>query len=158
MHARAMRSLQNKPSSMRLPSSRGIRPTATISESRWADSTDTREWLEARRALRDANLRMSVCLKELDMGDVSSAGQRSYFENIYQQFVVPRMPFDNMQQAQVSFSYHRKMVGTLQTGMNNALLNARNNAERPAQKIISRLAAKMREAQTKKNVLGVVLD
>ena len=49
-----------------------------------ADSTDTRDWLEARRARRDANLRMSVCLKELDMGDVSSAGQRSYFENIYQ--------------------------------------------------------------------------
>jgi hypothetical protein len=123
-----------------------------------ADSTDTRDWLEARRALRDANLRMSVCLKEVDMGDVSSAGQRSYFENIYQQFVVPRMPFENMQQAQVSFSYHRKMVGSLQTGMNNALLNARNNAERPAQKVISRLAAKMREAQTKKNVLGVVFD
>ncbi len=78
-----------------------------------ADSTDTRDWLEARRALRDANLRMSVCLKELDMGDVSSAGQRSYFEDIYRQFVVPRMQFDNMQQAQVSFSYHRKMVGTL---------------------------------------------
>jgi hypothetical protein len=123
-----------------------------------ADSTDTRDWLEARRALRDANLRMSVCLKELDMGDVSSAGQRSYFEDIYRQFVVPRMQFDNMQQAQVSFSYHRKMVGTLQTGMNNALLNARNNAERPAQKVINRLAAKMREAQTKKNVLGVMFD
>ncbi|MBT4864352.1 MAG: hypothetical protein HON53_04415 [Planctomycetaceae bacterium] len=123
-----------------------------------ADSTDTRDWLEARRALRDANLRMSVCLKEVDMGDVSSAGQRSYFENIHQQFALPRIPFDNMQQAQVSFSYHRKMVGSLQTSMNNALLNARNNAERPAQKILSRLAAKMREAQTKKNVLGVVLD
>ena len=123
-----------------------------------ADSMDTKDWRDARRALRDANLRLSVCLKELDMGDVSSAGQRSWFEQIYRQFVVPRVEFENMQQAEVSFAYQRKMMATLQTSMNSALLNATNNGERRAQKVLDRIAAKIRDAQTRKNFLGAMFD
>lgn len=123
-----------------------------------ADSTDTRDWRDARRVLRDANLRLAVCLKELDIGDVSSAGQREWFAEIFRQFVVPRLEFDNMQQAQVSFAYQRKMIATLQGKMNNVLLHALNYAERPAQKILNRVAARIHAAQSRKNILGVMFD
>jgi hypothetical protein len=123
-----------------------------------ADSMDTRDWLEARRSLRDAGLRLAVCIKEVDMGDVSSAGQRSWFEGIHQQYIVPRLPFDNMQQAQDSFSYHRKTLSTLQSTMSNTLQHARNSAERRAQQVLNRIAAKVRDAQTRKNFLGAMFD
>jgi hypothetical protein len=124
----------------------------------YADNQDTRDWVDARRTLRDAGLRLSICLKEVDMGDVSSAGQRAWYEQIYEQFVLPRREFDNMQQAQVNFAYHRKMLATLQINMTNALQNAQNNAERRAQQILNRIAAKIRDGQSRKNFLGVMFD
>jgi hypothetical protein len=130
----------------------------SFEEREHADSMDTRDWRDARRALRDASLRLSVCLKEVDIGDVSSAGQKAWFEQIYRQFVVPRLEFENMQQAEISFTYQRKMIAMLQNNMNSVMLHAANYGERPAQKILNRIAAKIRDAQTRRNFLGVMLD
>jgi hypothetical protein len=71
---------------------------------------------------------------------------------------VPRQQFDGLGQAQRDYKTYRKMVTTLQGNMKNALLSATDNGERRAQQVLSRIAAKVRAAKTKKNFLGVVLD
>ena len=123
-----------------------------------SNNQDKQDWLEARRLLRDSALQLWSCIKEHDVGDTSSAGHRKWFEQIYQQFIVPRQEFDGMHQAQRSYESYRKMLITLQCKMNNAHLNAAHNGERRAQQVLNRIAAKIRDAQTKKNFLGAMLD
>lgn len=130
----------------------------TPDERRHANNQDKRDWTDARRWLRDAGTRVWRCIKEYDIGDTSSAGHRTWFERTYQQFVVRRRPFDGILQAQREFENYRKTLLTLQTTMNNAYANAENNAERRAQRVLDRIAAKIRDAKTKKNFLGVVCD
>lgn len=123
-----------------------------------ASNQDKQDWLEARRWLRDASMRLRSCIKEYDVGDTSFGGQRKWFEATYQQFILPRRAFDGIQQAQRGYEYYRKLVLTLQTKMNTAYWNASQNGERRAQQILSRIAAKIREARAKKTFLGAILD
>ncbi len=123
-----------------------------------SNTEDKKDWLEARRWLREGSLRLWKCIKEHDIGDTSTAGQRAWFEQTYRQYVVTRKPFDGMQRAAREFENYRKMVQTLLGHMNTALTIASNDCERRAQAILTRIANKIREATNKKNFLGVIVD
>ena len=124
----------------------------------YSSREDKQDWQDARRFLRDSENRLRACVKEFDIGDPSSAGYRRGLEHIYQQFVLPRVPFNGMESAVGQFEAHRKMIMTLQGKMNSTYLGAVSNGERKAQQILNRIAGKVREAGTKKTALGVVLD
>jgi hypothetical protein len=130
----------------------------TATERLHSSPQDQKDWQDARRWLRDAATQLSVCIREHDIGDTSAAGQRKWFEQMYEQFVVGRIPFEGMQQAQRDYETYRKMIQTLSMGMHSALMNAALNGERRAQQVLNRIAAKVREATTRKNALGVLLD
>ncbi len=137
---------------------KGLNRDLSPDERLYSNNQDKQDWLDARRWLRDADNRMRSCVKDYDIGDTSLAGQRKWVDQIHQQFIVPRLRFDGMEQALNTFEFYRKMLMTLQTKMNNAYLNSQQNAERRAQQVLSRIATKVREAQTKRTALGVVLD
>ena len=119
---------------------------------------DKREWTDCRRRLRDANLRLTRYIKECDIGDVSNAGQKKWLEETYHNFVVPRIPFEGLQQAERSFELYRKMMQTLQAAMNSAYSIASNDAERKSQQVMGRIQTKVREATARKNFFGVMFD
>lgn len=124
----------------------------------YSSREDKQDWTDARRMLRDAEQRLRGCIKDFDIGDSSSAGYRKGYEQIYRQFIIPRIPFEGIEGQVEHFIFYRKLVTNLQGKMNNAYLNAVSNGERRAQQVIVRIAAKVREGQTRKTALGVMLD
>lgn len=124
----------------------------------YSSREDKQDWQDARRFLRDADNRLRACIKEFDIGDPSSAGHKRHFENIYAQFVMPRLAFDGMEQALNGFEFYRKLLSTLQGKMNSNYLSAQSNGERRAQMVLARIANKVREASNKKTALGAFMD
>lgn len=124
----------------------------------YSSREDKQDWLDARRFLRDSDNRLRAAVKEFDIGDPSSAGHKRYYEQLHAQFVVPRIPFDGMEQALNGFEFYRKLLTVLQGKMNSVYLAAQSNGERRAQMVLARIANKVREASNKKTALGVVLD
>ena len=105
---------------------RDLNPTERVH----SNNEDKKDWLEARRWLREGNLRLWKCIKEHDIGDTSAAGQKAWFEQIYRQYVVNRKPFDGMQCAVREFENYRKMLQTLLGNMNTAHTIASLDCER----------------------------
>jgi hypothetical protein len=97
-------------------------------------------------------------MKSFDIGDTSAAGRKNVLEQTYGQMIVPRREFPRLEQTQRDFEAHRKAMSTLQSTMNTALSIAATQGERRAQGVLSRIAAKIRDAQTKRNFLGVIVD
>jgi hypothetical protein len=123
-----------------------------------SNSQDRKDWLEARRGLRDASTRLWKYVKAHDIGDTSSAGQRKWFDQTHAHYIAPRRQMENLEQAQHNFESYRKQIQTLHSDMSNALSVASLDGERRAQQVISRITQKVREATNKKNFLGVILD
>jgi hypothetical protein len=123
-----------------------------------ANNQDKQDWMDARRWLRDGSTRLWRCIKEHDIGDTSIAGQKGWFEQTHRQYVIPRIPFDGLLQAQRDFEAYRKMLQTLHNNMSSAHAMASADGERRADKILNRIAAKVRDAQTKRNFLGTMID
>jgi hypothetical protein len=121
-------------------------------------SQDKKDWTDARRHLRDASTRLWKHIKAHDIGDTSAAGQRKWFEETFEQFIKPRIPFEGLPQAQRSYETYRKMIQTLSVDMTTALSIAQLEGERRAQQILNRIAIKVRESTQRKNILGVLLD
>jgi hypothetical protein len=119
---------------------------------------DKDDWFDARRWLRDGSTRLIRCIKEHDIGDTSTAGQRKWFEQAYNKYVVPRQPFEGMIQTQRDFEAYRKLVQNLHGNMNTAYSIASTNGERRAQQVLNRIAAKVRAASTKASFLGTIID
>lgn len=130
----------------------------TPPERLYSSNQDKKDWVDARRWLRDSSTKCWRCIKDHDIGDTSSAGQRKWFEETYQNVILPRKPFDGLQQAQRDFEGYRKAVQTLHNTMSNTLSMAAIEGERRAQAVLARIAQKVREASNKKNFLGVILD
>ncbi len=123
-----------------------------------ADNQDKKDWQHARMMLRDGLSQMSYCVKGFDIGDTSTAGQRSWFEKVYNDYIEPRREFQGMEQTQRQFETYRKSLVTLQSKMNSTYNKAVQSGERRAQQVMQRIQRKMRDAQTKKNFLGALLD
>jgi hypothetical protein len=130
----------------------------TPPERLYSSNQDKKDWQDARRWLRDSSTKCWRCIKDHDIGDTSSAGQRKWFEETYQNIILPRKPFDGLQQASRDFEGYRKLVQTLHNTMSTTHSMAAIDGERRAQAVLARIAQKVREATNKKNFLGVILD
>lgn len=119
-------------------------------ESRLAAQQDKRDWQETRRFLRDAAARLSRVQKDQQLGITSVAGKRNWFESTYEQHVVPRRPFEGMEQAQREFELYRKTLQTLVNNMTAAIASATQDAERRAQTVLNNIAASVRTARAKR--------
>ncbi len=115
-----------------------------------SDNQDKADWLDARRWLRDASARLSRFIKDYDVGHTSSAGKRNWFEGTYHQHIVPRRPFEGMEQAERDYETYRKTLQTLLMNMHAANTAALQDAERRAQGVLGRIAGKVRAARAKR--------
>jgi hypothetical protein len=122
----------------------------SFEEARVADQLDKHDWQEARRWLRDVAARVARFLKDHHIGLTSAAGKRGSFEAIYEQYVVPRRPFDGLAQAERDFEQYRKTMQTLLNNMNAAQTSAAQDGERRAQQVLTRIGAKVRSSRGKK--------
>lgn len=113
-----------------------------------AERRDLDDWQEARRALRDAALRLSRFIREFDAGETTYAGKKRWFQEIYEDYVQPRQPFDGMRQAQQEFEVYRKMTQNLASNMQSVWQSASQEGERRAQTVLNAIAVKVRAAKT----------
>lgn len=115
-----------------------------------ADNQDTKDWQDARRWLREALANVSRWIRDHDIGMVSAAGNRNRFEQIYQQYIVPRQSFPGLAIACQEFEQHRKTAQHLLTQMQSAHQNASRDGVNRARQVLGRIAAKVRKAREKR--------
>ncbi|MBR9802936.1 MAG: hypothetical protein ACE37I_14925 [Rubinisphaera brasiliensis] len=125
-------------------------------ERTYSSSQDKRDWQDARRWLRDCSQSLARCLKEFDIGFTSKAGQRSSFEETYEKFVEPRIPFDGLSKAHSDYQIYHKSLQTLLSSMKSGLQHASQNGERRAQRVLASIAAKVRDGNTRKSFIDVI--
>uniref|UniRef100_A0A7C2K1V9 Uncharacterized protein n=1 Tax=Schlesneria paludicola TaxID=360056 RepID=A0A7C2K1V9_9PLAN len=114
-----------------------------------ADNQDKKDWQEARRWLRDCAAPLSRSVKEIDVGIISGAGQRHRFEEIFRQYVQPRIPFPGMKQAAVDFEMHNKSAKNVLQAAQVALSKGSADGERRANAVLQRIAQKVRQKRNK---------
>ncbi|MDZ4686055.1 MAG: hypothetical protein SH850_13385 [Planctomycetaceae bacterium] len=114
-----------------------------------ADSLDKKDWQEARRWLKDCAAPLSRSVKEIDVGIISGAGQRGRFEDLYRQYVIPRIPFPGLKQSTVDFEMHNKSVKNVLQAALTALSKGSSDGERRANAVLQRLAGKVRQKRNK---------
>lgn len=122
----------------------------TSDERMASDREDKDDWQDVRRILRDAAGRLSRFMKECDVGETVYAGKKQWFEQIYEQHVVPRQQFAGIEQAVSEFESYRKTVQVLVNNTRAALNNAAQDAERRAQAVLSRIAGKAAALRAKR--------
>ncbi len=112
-------------------------------EVRAADSQEKREWQDIRRWIRDAAAGVSRAIREFDVGDVSAAGSRGRFEDLYREQVAPRRAMQPQVLAS-EFELYRKLVQSQFQKMQTASQTGSRDGEQRAQTFLSRIAAKVR--------------
>jgi hypothetical protein len=117
----------------------------TFEELYAADSADKQQWQDARRWLRDASASLSRSIKEIDVGLLSSAGQRNRFLDMYEQFVQPRIVFPGLKQAAVDFEMHHKSAKNVLQAAQTALHKGTSDGERRANAVLQRIHQKARQ-------------
>lgn len=115
-----------------------------------ADNQDNKDWQDARRWLRDALASVSRWIRDHDIGMVSAAGNRNHFEQIYEQYVVPKRAFPGLASACQEFDQHRKTAQHLLIQMQSAHQNASRDGVTRARQVLGRIAAKVRKAREKR--------
>lgn len=116
----------------------------------YADTLDKKDWQDTRRWLRDALALVGKTIRAHDIGATSAAGNRRRFEELYKQFVEPRIPFPGMELERLAFEQHRKNNQSLITHMQTAHAFAARDGVQRAQQVLSRIAAKVRTARAKR--------
>lgn len=118
-------------------------------ERRTCDSKDIQAWVEARRWLRDSISTLSRSVKEIDVGTTSGAGQRHKFLEIYQKYIVPRIPFAGLRQSLNEFEAHRKTVQNVLASAQANIARSGREAEQRANAVLARISTKMRSIRRK---------
>jgi hypothetical protein len=113
-----------------------------LEEAQAADSADKKDWVDARRWLRNSAQLLSRSIKEIHTGALSAAGQRNRFETIYQQYVKARLPFPGIKQAAVDFEMYYKTARNVLQVAQAAVAKGTAEAERRASAVLQRIAGK----------------
>lgn len=127
-------------------------------ERRFSSTQDKKDWVEARRWLRDGMTKTMMLVKSYDIGDVSSAGRGRHIEELYKQFIAPRTPIADLAGTAQQFVEYRKLVTTLQGRMSAAYSQSGVAAERKAQKVMKSIQAKVRKGTTRTSFLDAMTD
>ena len=110
-----------------------------------ADNLDKKDWMDARRWLRDSAAGLSKSIKQIDTGVISGAGQRNRFADIIQQYVEPRIPFPGLKQSVMDFQMHHRTVKNVLMAAQAALAKGSADGERRANTVLQRIAGKTRQ-------------
>ena len=110
-----------------------------------ADNLDKKDWMDARRWLRDSAAVLSKSIKQIDTGIISGAGQRHRFEDIVQQYVEPRIPFPGLKQSVTDFEMHHRTAKNVLMAAQTALSKGSADGERRANTVLQRIAGKVRQ-------------
>lgn len=121
----------------------------SFEEQQAADSVDRQNWMDARRWLRDAAGTVSKSIKEIDVGLLSSAGQRNKFADLIERCIQPRIPFPGMKQTAVEFEMHHKAARILLQTAQTAISKGTADGERRANGVLSRIATKIQQKSVK---------
>lgn len=127
----------------------GLNRDLNTEEAAAADNLDKKDWQDARRWLRDGAAGLSRCIKEIDIGALSGAGQRHRFEDIFNRYVQPRIPFPGLQQAVIDFEMHQKTAQSVLQSAQSALSKGSADGERRANAVLQRIAGKIRQRRNK---------
>ncbi len=117
----------------------------TFDELQASDSVDRQNWQDARRSLRDAAGGLSRSIKEIDVGLLSSAGQRNKFLDLMERYVKPRVPFPGLKQAALEFEAHHKSAKNVLQAAQTAINKGGTESERRANSILQRIRQKGRQ-------------
>lgn len=115
-----------------------------------SDNNDKRDWQDVRRWLREALSHVARHIRDHDIGSTSAAGNRNRFEQMYEEIIKPRRPVEGLSSIMKEFEAHRKTLQSLLIQMQTAHSNAARDGEQRAQQVLTRIAAKVRAAKTKK--------
>lgn len=118
-------------------------------ERRFSDSSDLQDWQDARRSLRDSVLVLSKSVKEIDLGTTSGAGRRHYFDEIYRNHAVPKVPFPGLVQAANEVETYRKILQSVLASAQASVARAGRDAESRANSVLQRIASKVRNRRRK---------
>lgn len=126
----------------------------TFDELQGSDSSDRQAWQDARRFLRDSAHGIGRAIKEIDIGLLSSAGQRNRFLEIYESNVKPRIPFPGLKQTASEFEMYHKSAKNVLAAAQTALNKGTSDGERRANSVLQRIQQKIRkknaDARTKR--------
>jgi len=128
----------------------GMNRDLNFDEARFSDQGDKNEWTDARRWLREALAKLSRYQREHQVSVTVSDNKREWCEMIHEKYVVPRIHFEGIEQADLDFEARRRALQTLHNNMKSALKYASEEAVRRAQRVLTRIAGKVRAAQTKR--------
>lgn len=121
----------------------------SVDERRTADSKDLQDWTDARRWMRDSQATLSRSVKEIDLGITSGAGQRHKFADLYQNQIVPKIPWPGLAQATLDFESYRKTMQNVLAAAQSNLSKAGRDAEQRGNSVLQRIGVKMRAARRK---------
>lgn len=110
-----------------------------------ADTLDKKDWMDARRWLRDSAAVLSKSIKQIDTGIISGAGQRHRFADIVQQYVEPRIPFPGLKQSVVDFEMLHRSAKNVLMAAQAALAKGSADGERRANTVLQRIGGKVRQ-------------
>ena len=110
-----------------------------------ADNLDKKDWMDARRWLRDSAAVLSKSIKQIDTGIISGAGQRHRFADIVQQHVEPRIPFPGLKQSVIDFEMHHRSAKNVLMAAQAALNKGSADGERRASTVLQRIGGKVRQ-------------
>ena len=110
-----------------------------------ADTVDKKDWMDARRWLRDSAAVLSKSIKQIDTGIISGAGQRHRFADIIQQHVEPRIPFPGLKQSVIDFEMHHRSTKNVLMAAQAALSKGSSDGERRANTVLQRIGGKVRQ-------------
>lgn len=119
-------------------------------ETRFSDQGDRNDWAEARRWLREASGRVTRYLREHQVSVTISDAKREWCEQVLQKYVLPRIHFTGIEQADLDFEARRRALQSLHNNMKAALTYAGEEALQRAQRVLTRIAGKVRAANNKR--------
>lgn len=137
--------------SMMLTRVNSLNRELNFEEARFSDQADKNQWTEARRWLRDASGKITRFHREHQVSITLADAKRQACRQIYEQHVIPRIPFQGIEQADLDFEARRRALQSLLNNMKSALSFASDEAVRRAQTVLARIAGKVRSAQTKRS-------
>lgn len=122
----------------------------TADEARAADQVDRRDWQTARTWMRDVITRLMRAIKEFDQSRLHIGDKRRWLESAYFQYVMPRRPFEGLEQTEQEFQMLRGMLQTLYASLCAVRDPGWQEAERKLHHTLNRIAFKMRADRTRR--------
>ena len=125
-----------------------------------SDREDRDEWNDVRRWLRDLQTKCHREIKSFDVGMTSGAGVRNSLEQSFLNQIEQRKGTADLAAMRREFEKYRKDMVSLQRSMTATLQSASQNGTQRAQRVLGRIAGKIREmrARNREPIAGTNMD